>query len=163
MELVTATEEHLRTLMQWLPDAGACKQWGGPSFRYPFTTETFLEDCRWPELASYTLVDSAGAPSAFGQYYERLGHCHLGRLIVAPQARGCGLGKQLIRQLVGTGCDALHLDRCSLFVLRNNGAALALYQGLGFTLSEYPGAPDWLAECFYLVAPATKIIGEGIS
>ncbi|SEA21159.1 GNAT family N-acetyltransferase [Microbulbifer marinus] len=163
MELVPATEAHLRSVMEWLPDARACKQWGGPTFRYPFTVEAFLDDCRWQELPSYALVDASGTPCAFGQYYNRLDHCHLGRLIVSPQMRGRGLGRQLIRLLVERGCNALRLDRCSLFVLRNNHAPRALYERLGFALCDYPESPDWLADCHYMVAPAKIINEEGIS
>lgn len=163
MQLVTATEEHLRTLINWLPDARACLQWGGPTFRYPFTAETFLEDCRWRQLPSYALVDDRGALCAFGQYYERLGRCHLGRLIVSPQRRGQGLGGVLVGELIQRGCAELAVSEASLFVLKDNTVARALYQKLGFACADYPEPFEWRERCDYMTAPAKNIIEEGNS
>lgn len=154
MELVTATEDHLRPLMNWLPDERACLQWGGPAFRYPFSEQTFLQDCRWTELPSYILVDDNGTPLAFGQYYRRIDRCHLGRLIVSPAHRGAGVGRALVTELIRRGCADLGVGECSLFVLKDNTAAKALYGKLGFEFAHYPGSAEWLEVCDYMVAPA---------
>lgn len=154
MELVTATEDHLRTLMGWLPDGRACRQWGGPRFRYPFSEQTFRQDCRWGEVASRMLVDGDEL-LAFGQYYPRLGRCHLGRLIVSPTRRGSGLGRALVAILMRRGCADLGVGECSLFVLKDNPGARALYRKLGFEEADYPESMEWLDLCDYMVAPRT--------
>lgn len=155
MELEKASRQQLLALMAWLPDERACRQWGGPAFRYPFSEQTFLEDCRWQELPSYVLLD--GELRAFGQFYQRLGRCHLGRLIVAPAHRGAGVGRTLVTELLRRGCADLRVSECSLFVLKDNAAARALYHKLGFELADYPGSPEWLELCDYMVAPAKNI------
>lgn len=156
--LEPAEDEQLATLMSWLPDRWQCLKWGGPQFRYPFTEQTFFEDCRWRELPSHALVNAERELLGFGQYYGRLGRCHLGRLIVSPQHRGAGLGKALVTKLVQQGCSQLDARECSLFVLKDNTPAQKLYKKLGFQEAEYPEPHDWLAGCNYMIAPSENFI-----
>ncbi len=160
LHFTPCTERHIAELMCWFTSATECRQWGGPPFRYPFDARSFAEDSLWQKLPSFVLLDQSGAMLAFGQYYNRLDHCHLSRLVVAPQARGGGVGRQLILQLVAHGRDALQLTQTSLFVLQNNTAARALYEKLGFRLTDYPEPGDWLRGCDYLTAPATGILDQ---
>ena len=69
--LSLATDADIDTVMTWFPDAESVLIWGGPEFRYPFTAETFREDCRFDRMESYSLRSSAGELAAFGQSYER--------------------------------------------------------------------------------------------
>ena len=152
------SETHLSQLMGWIDSEAQCRQWGGPRFRFPFDARSFTEDCCWRELPSFVLEDAAGCAVAFGQYYNRLDCCHLGRLIVAPAVRGLGVGRQLIFRLVAQGCREFGLNRSSLFVLKNNQRALALYEKLGYRKQTYPEPVEWLDMCHYLVAPAKEIL-----
>ena len=159
-QLLPYDSAHLPELMRWIDSEQACRQWGGPWFQYPFDIHSFARDCRLHELATFVLEDGCGRLLAFGQYYNRLGCCHLGRLIVSPDYRGAGLGKQLITDLAAHGSDALQVAHCSLFVLKDNQRALALYEKLGFRKRDYPEAEQGLENCHYLVAPVAKIIEE---
>src|SRR5687768_17388388 len=98
MNLVTAAQTHLLEMLHWFPDRHSCAIWGGPEFRYPFTEATFREDIRL-HLPSYSLLGNDGALIGFGQYYLRVGRCHLARLIVSPQHRGRAAGAFMIREL----------------------------------------------------------------
>ena len=64
--------------------------------------------------------------------------CWLEDLFVSPEARGAGLGSALVEAALGRargrGCKLVDLD-----VDEENGAALALYEGLGFSASAKPG------------------------
>ena len=151
-------ESHLSALMGWISSPTACHQWGGPWFRYPFTQQSFSEDCRWEALPSFVLENPEGKLLAFGQYYNRLDHCHLGRLIVSSDGRGQGVGKHLIQQLVSHGCKALGVEVTSLFVLKDNQRARALYEKIGYCYSEYSEPMEGLEICDYMVAPAEKIM-----
>ncbi|WP_323845944.1 GNAT family N-acetyltransferase [Microbulbifer magnicolonia] len=162
IRLEAARDSQLPTLMSWLADLCQCRQWGGPQFRYPFDAQTFVEDCRWRELPSHALVRGRGELLAFGQYYQRLGRCHLGRLIVSPQHRGIGLGKALVTGLARRGCSELGASECSLFVLQDNATAHGLYRALGFAVAEYPEPSDMLAGCDYMIAPAENFISISI-
>jgi ribosomal protein S18 acetylase RimI-like enzyme len=94
-------------------------------------------------------VDAADTALAFGQYYERLGCCHLGRLVVAPEQRGKGIGELLVTELIARGTLALGIARCSLFVLDYNTRARNLYRKLGFVEAQYPERLP-LPDCLYL-------------
>lgn len=163
MKLIEATPGHLREMMGWFPDAAACRMWGGPEFRFPFTEATFLEDSRWESLASHALVDDDGALLAFGQFYPRAGRCHLGRLAVAPAHRGRGLGHRLVGGLAELGCRRLGRTECSLFVVPENRVALQLYEKLGFRLETYPGEGPVLEGFEYRVAPLAALTKWGLA
>ncbi|XKE46101.1 GNAT family N-acetyltransferase [Halomonas organivorans] len=149
-------EAWLPTLRGWFPDAESCRRWGGPDFRHPFTAAGFREDLRFDDLATFGLVDEAGALLGVGQYAERWGRCHLSRLAIAPDRRGEGLGRELIRRLASAGGDALGVETCSLFVFPDNPAA-ALYRRLGFVEAELPRGVPAPAGCRYLVAPSRRL------
>ncbi|WP_319024677.1 GNAT family N-acetyltransferase [Microbulbifer hainanensis] len=153
-KLEVARDTHLPIVMSWIQDREQCVQWGGPNFRYPFDAQSFVEDCRWGDLASFVLANASGELFAFGQYYNRLDRCHLGRLIVSPHQRGAGYGQQLVAELAEHGCRELGLRETSLFVLKDNPPARGLYQKLGFQFADYPEQQEWLSWCDYMVAPA---------
>jgi RimJ/RimL family protein N-acetyltransferase len=147
--LTTLSNAHIDALMQWFPDAASVAVWS-PSNNFPFTDrQRFIVESKLDEIASWMLVDEADTPLAFGQYYTRQGCCHLGRLVVAPQRRGEGLGSELIRLLMARGTAELCTTRCSLFVLGYNTAARKLYARLGFTETQYPEKMP-LPDCLYL-------------
>ena len=81
--------------MSWFPDADSTRIWGGWQFRFPFTSESFAADVQLIERPSFVLVD-VDAVVGFGQVYLRVGRCHFGRLVIAPDARGRGLGTRLL-------------------------------------------------------------------
>ena len=98
--LQEATAADIDVLMAWFPQQEDVLIWGGPSFRYPFTRETFFEDIYWGRMASFVLRDPAEEFAAFGQVFERLGRIHLARLVVHPALRARGVGKRLLRMLM---------------------------------------------------------------
>jgi len=99
-------------LMRWFPKFDDVHVWGGPSFRFPFTRETFFKDIYWGKMASLCLCDPANRVVAFGQLYERDGRIHLARLVVIPDMRGHGVGRRLIEI---RRCSQVMNTRCSSF------------------------------------------------
>ena len=158
MKLEPATPDHLRRIMPWFPDQASCLVWGGPQFRHPFTEASFVEDARLRDLPSFVLVDADGHLLAFGQYYARIGRCHLGRLVVSPEHRGHGIGRRLIAALVERGAAELGAGECSLFVAAENAQAAALYRRLGFAETTYPENDPGFAPYLYMVAPVTAVL-----
>ena len=152
--LTTAESDDIDRLMSWFSNAAEVDVWGGPKFRYPYTTDTFRTDCHWPEMASYCLRDADGTMCAFGQYYDRNGYMNLARLIVAPKHRGRGLGRELVTRLMQVAAESLALDEFSLFVYRDNAPALKLYQSLGFEIQEYPPDQILADKCYFLTRPS---------
>ena len=145
-------------MMAWFPDAASCHVWGGHRFRFPFTEATFVEDSRVHELPTYVLVADTGELLAYGQYYLRVGRCHLGRLVVAPTHRGRGVGERLVRELVTLGSNRLGVSESSLFVVPDNTRAVALYRRLGFTPTAYP-EPDAENVAYLYMTAAVQRVG----
>jgi ribosomal protein S18 acetylase RimI-like enzyme len=149
MDFIKPQHHHLQQVMEWVKDPKVFDIWAGPGFRFPFTTESFIEDLKLDELHSRILVDNHQV-QAFGQVYQRLNHTHLGRLVVNPQSEGKGIGTNLIKQLMAIGDQRFESKGYSLFVLESNIRAKSLYEHLGFKSAEYPEIMP-LAECLYMV------------
>ena len=147
-KLVVPSSAHIDSLMQWFPDAACVAIWS-PSNSFPFVPERFVTETMLHKHPSFMLVNTEEVPLAFGQYYERLGCCHLSRLVVNPLRRQEGVGAELVSQLCDAGKAALSLQRCSLFVMQHNAAALRLYARLGFTVVPYPEEIP-LPACLYM-------------
>lgn len=158
LTLAPATRTHLRQMMPWFPTAQSCRVWGGVSFRFPFTLDTFVLDSAIDELPTYVLLDSCAALRAFGQCSLRAGRCHLGRLAIEPSYRGRGIGTHWVRTLATRGCTDLGVSECSLFVSPSNPRARALYRRLGFQVAPYPD-PQFDASAYdYMIAAMGDLV-----
>lgn len=154
--LVPAVDSDFDDVMLWFPDAAAVDIWGGPNFRYPFTGETFREDCRVDVMKSYLLRDSAGELAAFGQSCERDGRGHMARLVANPGLRRHGAGSQLIRMIIAALEMSGDYDEYSLFVYQDNTPAYECYLSLGFAVVEYPDDAPMPDKCFFLTRKSTR-------
>ncbi len=152
--LRAAVDADVDTLMQWFPTHEDIDIWGGPSFRYPFTRESFFEDINWGRMASLGLFDEQDSLAGFGQLYDRDERIHLARLVVDPERRGGGLGRQLIEMLMAAGKDQYPRNEYSLFVYRDNEPAYRCYRALGFEIAEYPPDVPHADVCDFLTRPA---------
>lgn len=150
MRLTQPSDEHFIQLMSWFSSEDELSNWSGPNFRYPFDLSSFKSDLNLNILKSFSLISSERALLAFGQYYLRLGKCHLGRLVVNPSLRGQGIASHLISQLSVLGKSDLSTESCSLFVLGHNESAIQAYTKLGFSMADYPEKMP-LENCFYMV------------
>jgi ribosomal protein S18 acetylase RimI-like enzyme len=155
MKLVDAIEADISHLMSWFPTERSIDIWAGPGFRYPLTPETFQEDIRWRQMDSYCLVSPQREVLAFGQIYDRHGRINLARLVVSPDRRGQGIGKQLVALLMKKGRDSFPLREYSLFVYKDNYPAKACYAGLGFEEHEYPRDDEMADSCIYMTRPVS--------
>ena len=148
--LSAAGDEDFRELMTWFPDAASVDRWGGPKFRFPFTRESFYEDCRIDVMRSYALRNPAGSFAAFGQTYERNGRGHLARLIANPTLRRQGAATRLIEMIIATLEMQYDYDEYSLFVYRDNIPAYQCYLSLGFAVTDYPEDGTMADKCHIL-------------
>jgi len=154
--LVRSTDADFDELMTWFDDEQSVNVWGGPKFRYPFDRRTFLEDCHWPDMATFCLYSENHVMCAFGQFYERDDRINLARLIAHPHMRGQGIGRRLVTMLMTIGTDLLDLDEYSLFVYRDNTPALECYRSLGFKEHDFPPDESLADVCNYLTRPVVR-------
>lgn len=150
MRLTQPSDENFIQLMSWFSSADELSIWSGPNFRYPFDLISFKSDLNLNTVKSFSLTSSEGDLLAFGQYYLRLGKCHLARLVVNPSLRGQRIASHLISQLSVLGKSDLSTESCSLFVLGHNESAIQAYTKLGFSMTDYPEKIP-LENCFYMV------------
>ena len=152
--LDNVTDEDRSVLMGWFDDAASVRIWGGPSFRYPWTDDSFRADSRWDSLAGFALRDSSASMVAFGQLYDHLSRIHLARLVVAPQRRGGGIGRRLVSALLAVGRERWPYEEASLYVYRDNEPAVACYRSLGFRSAKFPPVyPELAGTCYFLTRP----------
>lgn len=143
-------------VMTWFPDAESVNIWGGPIFRFPFTAETFREDCRLDLTQSWVLRNAHGQLAAFGQAYERDGRGHLARLVSNPALRRQGAGRLLIEMIIASLEETQAYDEYSLFVFRHNTPAYRCYLSLGFVVQDYPEDAPMPEKCYFLTRRTTR-------
>ncbi|BDT67673.1 acetyltransferase [Comamonadaceae bacterium OS-1] len=130
------TAHDFAAIASWIPDAAAALRWAGPRLPFPFSAADLPAWLALPGCgqSSYSLVDGAGQLCGFGQHWVvQPGAVHLGRIIIAPGARGQGVGRVLCQQLIAAALRATSATTVTLRVYKDNPVAVGLYASLGFT------------------------------
>ncbi len=151
LRLDAAQEADFITLSTWFADAVSLRRWGGPTFRFPFSTDSFREDLLHRQQRSYVLRNTQSDIVGFGQFYPRWQRVHLSRIGIHPQQQGRGYGKILVTQLLQAADDVAELTEFALFVYKDNLPAVALYRSLGFVTVDPPELEDAYANCYYMI------------
>ena len=129
-------------LVSWAPTSDALLQWAGPHFSFP------LDE---PQLRDYaagagerrhlvsgvrTGTDAVVAHAELNLMPEHdLGQVR--RVAVAPDRRGQGIGKALMKWLVDFAFTDLRLNRLELVVFSFNDPARRCYEAVGFREEGY--------------------------
>ena len=81
-----------------------------------------------------TVVELSGEIVAFANFYrwESGGRCSIGNVIVSPAARGRGVGRYLIEQMIGLAFSKHQASEVTVSCFNQNVAGLLLYPKLGF-------------------------------
>lgn len=138
LQLALANIAEMQLLQSWFHSADEQQSWGGDNFDYPCSELRFLELLCRTGTQSYSLLNTlTGQLVGFGQICDRFGCHHLARLVIAPDARGQGLAKVLIAELIIQALQQ-QLRTISLYVHRHNTIAVQCYKSLGFMLSPPP-------------------------
>jgi ribosomal protein S18 acetylase RimI-like enzyme len=158
MSLIYPTEQHYLQVKSWFSSRQEIYTWGGPRMTYPMSDESFFKSLTEKSFKSFCLLNDEQQLVAFGQYYHRLEHHHLGRLAVNPKYRGQGLAKILIINMLEHAFLEQSAQGASLFVFRENVVAYDCYQSLGFIEKKYleEPFPDNMQNCAYMVLSAAE-------
>ena len=131
-------QRHAAEVAGWAATPEEARWWGGHATQWPVDASALSAWHADPDVRPYVLVD-AGTPAGYGEVWvdEEEQEVELGRIIVAPERRGQGLGRLLVslllEQAAQTGYPAAFVR-----VAPDNAAALACYAGAGFA----PVTPD---------------------
>ncbi|ANJ68052.1 GNAT family acetyltransferase [Halothiobacillus diazotrophicus] len=81
-----------------------------------------------------TVAELDGEVAAFANFYrwEAGGCCSIGNVIVSPVARGRGVGRYLIEQMIGFAFSKHQAAEVTVSCFNQNVAGLLLYPKLGF-------------------------------
>jgi len=152
MKIEIAQIENAHEILNWFPDKESVIRWGSPYMKYPLHEIEFLEDIQWGEIDSRVARGEDGRLLGFGQFYLKLGRCHLARLVINPDLRGRGLGEEFVAALMRHGSEQLETERYSLYVMTANRSAYNCYKSLGFELAEYPHGDPKFEDCVFMIA-----------
>jgi RimJ/RimL family protein N-acetyltransferase len=127
-------------LLTWIDSSDALWQWSGArSFTWPLDRGQLLHDLAAHAGSSVELlagIDEDGQMVAHvlvdAQHHHGLGF--IGRVAVAPEQRGRGVGAALMRATIRHGFEELGLHRLQLTVYTFNVAAIATYRSVGFVV-----------------------------
>ncbi len=152
MRIEEARIEDAKAIMDWFPDKESVVRWGSPYMSYPLKDETFFGDIYWSQITSRVARTEDGGLLAFGQYYRKLGRCHLARLVVNPEFRGRGLGERFVAALMQHAGHMLGTEEFSLYVMTANRPAYNCYKRLGFELARPPEDDAKLEDVVFMIA-----------
>lgn len=81
-----------------------------------------------------TVVELDGEVAAFANFYrwEAGGCCSIGNVIVSPKARGKGVGRYLIKQMIDLALSKYRAAEVTISCFEQNVVGLLLYLKLGF-------------------------------
>jgi RimJ/RimL family protein N-acetyltransferase len=164
-------------LLSWIDSEDAMYQWSGArGFTWPLDRGQLLRDLAAHAGSSRELLaavdgggEMVGHVSVDTSQHHRL--ANIGRVAVAPDRRGHGLGTALMRATIRHGFDDLGLHRLQLTVYTFNTAALACYRGVGFIVegmardSTRGSAGYWDALTMSLLESDYRrplVLGEGV-
>ncbi|ODC02918.1 hypothetical protein BFW38_04465 [Terasakiispira papahanaumokuakeensis] len=132
-------------IASWVVDQQACIRWAGPAVPFPLVPATLPEILQVEGGASYCLAEGNQPCVGFGQCWTEVeGAVHIGRIMIAPEVRGQGVGRLLCEKLIHQVVESTGALRVTLRVYRDNARARALYSSLGFAVVESKSTDELL-------------------
>ena len=122
----------VNTILSWCQDENAFYQWtAGILGSYPITQNEF---CFVESLMPFTAFDETGIVGFFTlrNPNESLDELRFGFVIVDPDKRGKGYGKEMLRLGLKFAFELYGAKRASLGVFENNPSAYCCYKAVGF-------------------------------
>lgn len=124
----------------WIRSEDELYQWSGPwEFSWPLDLDQLVRDARFQSESRFLFaVTEPGGGELLGHVKLQVQRHHglglIGRVLVAPQRRGQGVGTAMMHRLVGYAFDDLGLHRLQLGVYTFNTPAIACYEAAGFVV-----------------------------
>ncbi|MFC4529449.1 GNAT family N-acetyltransferase [Sphaerisporangium dianthi] len=139
IELRDFAPSDVPSLISWIDGPEALVMWSGSSgFVWPLDESQIRRyaDKVGPKLRVWTAVDKTDPDRPIAHASLMVDapgwSARLGRVVVAPDARGRGIGETLVRAAQRVAFDEIGVHRLSLGVFAQNVTAVRLYERLGF-------------------------------
>ncbi|MFD2114292.1 GNAT family N-acetyltransferase [Paenibacillus yanchengensis] len=135
-------EQDFQQLIEWVPNAKFCLQWGGDTFSYPLTKEQLREYLLHANHADasdfiYKVIeDSSGnviGHIALGNIDKKNNSARIRKVLLrATETRGKGYGYAMITTVLKIAFEELLLHKVTLGVFAYNESAIRSYKKAGF-------------------------------
>ena len=138
LSLVAFAPAHFGLLQEWFTSEREVVQWGGAGLHHPLDDaqlQGIVDECRAdpPARAAWTAVTGDEIVGHIELGYRRAeATARLGRVGIAPEQRGRGLGVELVSSALDAAWSLDWVTRADLRVYTFNTPALATYRRLGF-------------------------------
>ncbi|WP_406278742.1 GNAT family N-acetyltransferase [Embleya sp. NBC_00896] len=143
VELRAFTVADADDLVAWIDGPAELVTWAGPTFTWPLDESQLAGYAAESGRRTWMGVDPETGRSLAHTSLRLDAEGTSGRLqrvLVAPDARGRGVGEALLTAVLRIAFDQLHLERVELGVFAHNEHARRLYERLGFEV--YMVLPD---------------------
>ncbi len=129
----------IKYLLDWASDERTFTAWCANKFTYPLTEKQLIEyketydkdEYGW----SFTAVEESGIPVGHllmrSADYDKQS-IHFGFIIMNPDIRGKGYGKEMVGLAVKYAFEILRVKKATLVVFSNNETAHNCYKAVGF-------------------------------
>ena len=126
------THDDCVALVSWIADAKALYLFSGPVLQWPLTVQQLIDSENAEGRSAWAVLDSHtdGLVGHFDLTVQGT-YARIGRVIVAPEQRGQGLGLKLVN-LAMDRAGMLGATQVGLNVLSSNTPAIRAYQRAGF-------------------------------
>jgi RimJ/RimL family protein N-acetyltransferase len=140
VELVPFTEDDADRVLPWVDSVESLELWTASSFGYPLTREHLLGHLRESAARGDRRIFKAvetGSGEVVGHIElawtdRRSRASRIGRVLLAPEHRGRGLGGEMMRAALALAFEREGAHRVELGVFDVNPRAIACYERIGF-------------------------------
>lgn len=101
-------------------------------FSVPWSRESMKKEIGENDQAHYMVAEIDGNVVGYAGFWQVLDEGHIMNIAVAPEARCCGIGEKLMREMLQQGAE-LGIMYWTLEVRVSNTAAVRLYEKVGFS------------------------------
>ncbi|WP_436758716.1 GNAT family N-acetyltransferase [Streptosporangium sp. V21-05] len=142
MDLLPFDTAHASTVAGWPASPREVEMWCG-RHEFPLPARVVADWQLGEDVRSHMLF-ADGDPLGYGELWvdPEEGEIELARIIVAPGARGAGIGRHLVRGLAALARDTGYAD-VFMRVHPDNDRALRCYRGAGFLTVDAHLAAEW--------------------
>jgi RimJ/RimL family protein N-acetyltransferase len=140
LQLEPFRKRHIPELFEWFSSERDVLIWGGAALSWPLQRRPFIDLIKRhrgtdPDREIWAVIRDGDMVGHFQiGFNRRLKTAALGRIALAPHARGQGLSARLLDLILETAFQRAWVHRVDLMVYAPNAPAISAYKRAGFVL-----------------------------